>query len=458
MGFVNSNEALKERQRQNEFQIQVVRAEALFVQFVADHNLSFRIGYHFTKLAKKMFPDTEIAKYLQCSRTKTSILTRFGNGKFCHDNLVLKLKCTKPVYFCLLIVESNDRRVEVKDLVMLLRFFVISIMKVVTKFFDLPTSNNGTAAAIFAKIDESIVSNGLSYDHLVSFNSDTCNTMKGQRKGVVRHLFNKQSHMIDLGCICHLENLALKAAIKSLHIYIDSLLVDINTHFYRKEEFKEFCDFVNITYKKILVHVETRWLSLLRVVERVLQLWPALVSYFNSHPDAEKRGRVQTLKEQMCEETKLYLLFLNFILTTVNAFNVAFQATSYTTIHLLYPEMKKLTKRILSYFVNLEIINLIDPTQTPYQEDVNHLGDDDMEIGNDTRDLANNLREEGMGPEVDKFSRDIRLFYIKFVSTIFKKFPFNSTFLLDMRILNRTERLTYKDYPNAVIRLAKLLP
>lgn len=70
---------------------------------------------------------------------------------------------------------------------MLLRFFDISIMKAVTRFFDLPTLNNGTAAAIFAKIDESIVSNGLSYDHLVSFNSDTCNTMKGQRKGVVRH-------------------------------------------------------------------------------------------------------------------------------------------------------------------------------------------------------------------------------------------------------------------------------
>lgn len=99
---------MKERQRQNEFQIQVVRAEALFVQFAAEHNLSFRIGDHFTKLVKKMFPDSEIAKYFQCSRTKTSVLTRFGNGKFYDDNLVLKLKCTKPVYFSLLINESND--------------------------------------------------------------------------------------------------------------------------------------------------------------------------------------------------------------------------------------------------------------------------------------------------------------------------------------------------------------
>ena len=42
-------------------------------------------------------------------------------------------------------------------------------------------------------------------------------------------------------------------------------------------------------------HVETRWLSLLRVIGRVLNLWPALVSYFYSHPDAEERGQVQTI-------------------------------------------------------------------------------------------------------------------------------------------------------------------
>ena len=93
--------------------------------------------------------------------------------------------------------------------------------------------------------------------------------MKGQHNGVVKHLKDKQPALIDLGCICHLENLALKAAVKNLPVSIDSLLVDISTHFYlsvkRKEEFKT-CEFVNVMYKKILSHVETRWLSLLRVI------------------------------------------------------------------------------------------------------------------------------------------------------------------------------------------------
>ncbi len=118
-----------------------------------------------------------------------------------------------------------------------------------------------------------------------------------------------------------------------------------------------------MSYKQILAHVETRWLSLLCVVARVLELWPALVSYFTSHPEADKRGRIKSIKERLCDdETKLYLLFLNFLLPTVNAFNVAFQATSYTTIHLLHPEMRKLTKRMIGYFVHADHINVSDIT------------------------------------------------------------------------------------------------
>ena len=208
--------------------------------------------------------------------------------------------------------------------------------------------------------------------------------MKGVRNGVVRHLRDKQPNFVDLGCICHSENLAIKAAIKVLPVSIDAFLVDINTHFYlsikRKEEFKSFCEFVSVLYKDILSHVETRCLTLLRVVSRVVELWPALVSYFTSHAYAEKRGRVKSIKERLCDEIKLYMLFLNFLLPTVNAFNVAFQATPYTTIHLLHPEMRKLTKRILRYFIIPDRIDMSDVTATMYQDCENQFKDDDLEV------------------------------------------------------------------------------
>ena len=110
-----------------------------------------------------------------------------------------------------------------KDLVVLVRLFDFKIMKDVTRFIDLPSITNGSAAAIFSKIDECLTSFVLRYENLICFNSDTCNIMKGHRNGVIRYLQEKQPNILDLGCICHLENSCNKVTIN-----VDSLLVDIN--------------------------------------------------------------------------------------------------------------------------------------------------------------------------------------------------------------------------------------
>lgn len=136
---------------------------------------------------------------------------------------------------------------------------------------------------------------------------------QGQQNGVVAHLRNKQPNLVDFGCICHLENLAIEAIIKVPTVHMDNLLLDISTHFYlsikRNEEFKSSCEFVNVGYKQILSHGETRWLRLVRDIARVLALWPALVLYFTSHPDVEKQGRVRSIQERLCDDVKPHLLF-----------------------------------------------------------------------------------------------------------------------------------------------------
>ena len=71
---------------------------------------------------------------------------------------------------------------------MLLRFFDTTLMRAVTRFIDLPPVTDGSASAIFTTINDCLVRRGLKYEHLICFNSDTCNTMKGKRNGVVRHL------------------------------------------------------------------------------------------------------------------------------------------------------------------------------------------------------------------------------------------------------------------------------
>ena len=143
-GFGDSRKAKAAREKWQEQKMKVLSAEAQFVQFVAEHNLPFHCGHHLTKLVKSIFPDSDIARQFQCSRTKTMVLVRNDNSKFCQDELLSTLTGddNDPVFYSLLVDESNDRGVEAKDLVVLVRFFDHRVMKAVTRFIGLPTAND----------------------------------------------------------------------------------------------------------------------------------------------------------------------------------------------------------------------------------------------------------------------------------------------------------------------------
>ena len=106
-GFGQTAAAKIARQKQEEQKKKVLCAEAQFIQFVAEHNLPFRCGDHFTKLVKVMFPDSDIARQFQCSRTKTSVLVRYGNSKVCQEEMMTMLG-NGDVFYSLMIDESND--------------------------------------------------------------------------------------------------------------------------------------------------------------------------------------------------------------------------------------------------------------------------------------------------------------------------------------------------------------
>ena len=51
---------------------QVIRAETIWTQFIAEKNLPFAICDVFTRMAGHMFPDSEIAKAFSAGRTKVT--------------------------------------------------------------------------------------------------------------------------------------------------------------------------------------------------------------------------------------------------------------------------------------------------------------------------------------------------------------------------------------------------
>ena len=71
----------------------------------------------------------------------------------------------------------------------------------------------------------------------------------------------------------------------------------------------------------------------------------------------------------------------------------------------------------------MDVIELTDITQTPYNAAANELGNDEVEVGEEAQTLAGSLYEEGMEPEVNLFFDHVRLFYSILVKKLIKNIP-----------------------------------
>jgi hypothetical protein len=255
--------------------------------------------------------------------------------------------------------------------------------------------------------------------------------MKGVKKGVVAHLREKQPKVIDIHCACHLVSLTVKAAIKILPLKVDEVLVDIYYHFHhstkRVESLKDYTEFCCMEYKTLLKHSETRWLSLTQSIKRTLEMWDALCTYFTSHPDVEKPGKVKTIASHLNQPfTKAWLLFLSNVLVVFDKFNVYFQTTQTTTIHKLHGESERLLKTVLSFFIVSDVLrqHASDLTKISYTDPNIQLSQDDIFVGDDTSAFLLSLVDEG--EDIRDFYDQVIKFYEAFMKKQLKAFDFKS--------------------------------
>jgi len=152
--------------------------------------------------------------------------------------------------------------------------------------------------------------------------------MKGRHNSVLSRIRNVQPEVLDIGCICHLASLSCVCAVKQLPMLVEELMINVYFHFNHsaKEEYREFLEFCDVAPLKILKHASTRWLSLEKCVNRFLQQWQALLSYFESHEDDERPGRIKRCADNLASVgMKAHFMFPSFILEPLNAFNTIFQ-------------------------------------------------------------------------------------------------------------------------------------
>ena len=86
--------------------------------------------------------------------------------------------------------------------------------------------------------------NEIPWENVVGYASDTANVMVGTRTSVLSRIRDKQPQVFSLGCLYHLANLCSAAALKSLPVSIDNLLIDVFYHFkYSAKRWEQFLRF-----------------------------------------------------------------------------------------------------------------------------------------------------------------------------------------------------------------------
>ena len=112
----------------------------------------------------------------------------------------------------------------------------------------------------------------------------------------------------------------------------------------RKNKLLEFCQFVDIEYRRILNHISVRWLSLEKVIDRLLLQYPALkschLSVRESQPFFKRLNK--WYKDPM---TEIYLLFHWSVLPMFTHFNLLLQREE-PCIYLLHDEMNTPLRKV----------------------------------------------------------------------------------------------------------------
>ena len=426
----------------------ITTAELYFTTFIAEHNLPFLVGDHFTKLCKVMFPDSKIADGFACGRTKSTAIMKHALSPHFNDEVSQMCQSSPFTILC----DGGNDQAERKYFAIMVRYWDDKSCQAVSRFLAMPVCNVSTAEALFDAMDRELESRKIPWSNVIGYASDTANVMVGARNSVLSRIKLKQPNVFSLGCLCHLAALCAAAGLKNLPISVDDLLIEIYYNFkYSAKRVQEYSDilteFSEIEPLRIIKHCTTRWLSLERCLKRLLDQWPALYAYFDREADSISRStgnsRVQRILNQLHNPmVKLICHFVAFAMKPLNKFSTAFQ-TNASRIGSLQSDVRALLHSYLSNFVKPEVLSeAVDITTVHFLDRSKQVLNDELGIGTSTRLLlVGELQDEVVGTALEKdFFLHVRSFYETTVSKMLAKFPFSDGTLKELAFLYPPDR------------------
>lgn len=283
--------------------------------FIAEHNLPYTTMEHLPKLIQKVCPDSKVALKIKCGRTKTESIVTNVIGSVSSSSII---ELMKKIKFAIIIDESTDRSA-IKHMVVIARIVDDNLL-VRDEFVTLFEVEKATADGLYNLIVHFFIENNIPYkQNMISYAGDGANNMMGITHSLATNLLKDIPDLFIMKCICHSFHLCASYSCLQLPRFVEDFARNVHNYLNnspkRLIEYKEFQAFCNIKPQKLLYPGQTRWLSLLSVVNRIIEQYPALKLYFMSAVLEDKIMNAQTVFDTMSNPFNLlYLQFLEFVL------------------------------------------------------------------------------------------------------------------------------------------------
>ncbi|PAA92765.1 hypothetical protein BOX15_Mlig005655g3, partial [Macrostomum lignano] len=259
----------------------VMKAELRHALNIVEHHRSFASADH--GIYKTMFPDSQIAQKFKCQRQKTTYLVTEAIAPTIRNEIIQDINSGSG-YFSLAIDESNQAMGSQKFLSIVVSFISITKKKLLILPLKTVSIPDGRAATLEAAVANTCNELGLRFKSCVCVMSDGPSVMTGRHGGFHTLMDKHAPHLLKMAtCSLHHVSNAARAACDKLGKKAENLADLVHSYFLytsRWTRYEHVQDMLELQSHRFLRRVETRWIQLLPVVNRLVEQLEGLREFF----------------------------------------------------------------------------------------------------------------------------------------------------------------------------------
>ncbi|CAH2109219.1 unnamed protein product [Euphydryas editha] len=381
-------------------------------------------------------------------RTKATAIITEVIGESEKSSLAEKLKTEK---FSAMSDESTDVSTH-KASCIIVRYYDFEENKIMSKFWDLckifssddqKTAEEGaTGEKLYNILMRSFSDWDISTENMIGLSANGCNVMMGGNNSVASRLKEDLPGIFLMKRVCHSAHLCASESCKQLPRRCEDLAREIYSFFKNssKRQFRlqQFQKFVSASPHKLLHPWQTRWLSLVAVIDRILEQWDAFKLFFTDCWLNERLVSTELIFNSLNDPfMQLYYLFLSWILSKFINFNKLFHSKK-VVITCLHENVREMYKDILLCILDRDYVNTTELSKIDIERQEKWLNDDQIYLGIRVMNKITQPEVLCHIPATNEFFHRCRHFLITSVKEIKKRYDLDDPLLSKLDCIEPT--------------------